>query len=253
METKTTIYALFGPREPDEIRYVGKALNLRDRIYAHKADAKRGTKRYVYNWIRKLQSQEVEFEAKVLEIVMGDSWADRERHWVSYYKELGHKLTNLSEGGEGRSCQHSEETKRKIGDGNRGKVRPAETITSLSESHKGFKPTDETRLKLSEAHKGKPRDEETKRKIGDGNRGKIKSKELIEQMIEVRKGVQSNKPVGKSGFRYVQQYGNSKFRVRIKIGVINHDKGGFLTPESANEYALNYIKNLQPEATQNAA
>ena len=58
---------------------------------------------------------------------------------------------------------HSEKTKQKIGEGNKGKHLTEETRKKMSESHKGQVPgnkgthhTAETRKKLSESHKGRP-------------------------------------------------------------------------------------------------
>lgn len=80
---------------------------------------------------------------------------------------------------------HSEETKRKIGEANKGKLpwntgkKLSEAIKKkISESKKGEKRSEEQRKRISESKKGvrnpnygKPRSEETKRKIREATKG----------------------------------------------------------------------------------
>ena len=73
---------------------------------------------------------------------------------------------------------HSEETRKKISESNKGENNPmfgkhhsAETRKKLSESLKGGTFSEETRKKLSEAHKGKQFSDETRKKISESNKG----------------------------------------------------------------------------------
>jgi len=75
---------------------------------------------------------------------------------------------------------HSKETRRKIGEGNKGKTHSKETREKLREANKGENspkygksPSFETRKKLSEAHKGKVRSIETRNKISKSKKGKF--------------------------------------------------------------------------------
>jgi len=68
----------------------------------------------------------------------------------------------------------SDETRRKISEGNKGKI----VIFS-----------DETRRKISESNKGKVRSEETKRKISDSQKGKIISDITKEKLRESRRNM----------------------------------------------------------------
>ena len=88
-------------------------------------------------------------------------------------------LCNLSDGGDGvggcirKPC--SEETKRKISKGNKGKICSEDTLKKMSIAKRNIseetrkkmsKPkTEETRRKMSEAQRGRKHSEETKRKI----------------------------------------------------------------------------------------
>jgi hypothetical protein len=103
-------------------------------------------------------------------------------------KDLGTGiLINLTDGGDGSSgLIHSEETKRKIGEANKGennhnygKSLSEETKRKMSEVKKGENNhnygkshSEETKRKISEVKKGKPPSEETKIKISEANKGK---------------------------------------------------------------------------------
>ncbi len=129
------------------------------------------------------------------------------KHEIYMIDVLGRKdlgtgiLHNRTGGGEGASGNiHSEETKRKISEANKGntnclgKTLSEETKRKLSEIHKGKTLSKEHRRKLSEAHKGenhylygKTLSEETKRKLSKAHKGKILSEETKRKMSEVHK------------------------------------------------------------------
>ena len=80
-----------------------------------------------------------------------------------------------------------EETKRRISEGNKGKIISQETRQKISKATKGKKRTEEQRERISQGLKGLKRSEETKRKIGLGHKGmkykKHKIKELPVDMV----------------------------------------------------------------------
>lgn len=85
---------------------------------------------------------------------------------------------------------HSEETKKKISEGNKGKIMSKEARRKMSESHKGKKGTphtEESKKKISEGNKGKTQSDETKKKISEGHKGKILSEETKRKMSESKK------------------------------------------------------------------
>lgn len=131
---------------------------------------------------------------------------------------------NFTKGGDGISgYNHSEETKRKIGEASKGRKHSEETKRKLREVNKGEKnpnygkhPTletrkkiskansgknhpnygkhlpKETRSKISESHKGMYHSEEAKRKVSEANKYKIVSEETKRKISEAQKGEKSN-------------------------------------------------------------
>ncbi len=77
----TNIYKLL---KDGEIVYVGKADDIHDRLKAHK---------------RKFNDDSLEVE--LIEKCKNDNWKDRERYWIKWHRELGHKLYNKHSGGNG--------------------------------------------------------------------------------------------------------------------------------------------------------
>lgn len=78
----------------------------------------------------------------------------------------------------------SEETKRKIGNANKGRYPNMDTRKNMSNSHKGKKQSKETINKVVESRKGYKHSEETKRKISIALKNSDKAKLSIKKAIE---------------------------------------------------------------------
>lgn len=152
MSTVVSIYALFDPREPDVVRYVGKTVQtLKQRLNDHISES-RVEKFKKCTWLNSVIKQGFEPQVKLIEEVTNDNWEEREIHWITHYRCLhGDRLTNTSFGGEGGN--HTEEIKAKI-----------------VKSHLGIRPSQETRKKLSFTKKGKKLNLEHRTKVGDSLR-----------------------------------------------------------------------------------
>ena len=90
----------------------------------------------------------------------------------------------------------SEETRKKISEGNKGKIISDETKQKISEANKGRVCSEETKKKISEKHKGKKLSEETKNKLrivhrgqNNGMYGKNHSEESKRKISENRKEI----------------------------------------------------------------
>lgn len=91
----TYIYALLDPRV-EEVRYVGKSDDPDLRYIQHLSDSG-GT--WKARWVRYLKTKGLRPVLKILEEVREEEWEEAERRWISYYRENGCSLTNLTDGG----------------------------------------------------------------------------------------------------------------------------------------------------------
>lgn len=109
------IYAVLDP-DTQEIRYIGKTVRTMNlRLAEHIREAKRGNDLWFFRWLRNLDKKPI---IKELErISEGKDWQSIEMKWIDYYKKVGAKLTNATNGGEGlHGYKFSESHKQKISD-----------------------------------------------------------------------------------------------------------------------------------------
>lgn len=106
---------------------------------------------------------------EIIEECLFEELNDRERYWQEFYDVLKYGLNCQLVPTDTLPMIISEETKKKIGDGNRGKKLSQETKNKISKNHAkhnlGKKLSDKTKRKLSEFNKGKKLSEETKLKM----------------------------------------------------------------------------------------
>ena len=154
------IYVLYDPRKPDLIRYVGWTTNPKRRLAAHLREA-RVNKTYCQCWKQSLLKVGIVPVMLILESGFGSTYKDAEVRWISHYRSLGAKLTNLTDGG----------------DGTKGRTNSPEHRAIISAYRKGRSASPETRLAQRLAHLGKPLEPERVAKIAAANRGRKQSKE----------------------------------------------------------------------------
>lgn len=99
-----------------------------------------------------------------------------------------------------RGMKVSEETKRKIGQGNKGKVRSEELKKQLSDRLKGRRFTEDHKQKISEANKGKPShmkgkclSDDHKRKISEAAKRRYMSEEQRKKTAEITRAYWARK------------------------------------------------------------
>lgn len=101
-----------------------------------------------------------------------------ERFYISEHNSTNRKIGYNIENGGYSIGKHSEETKRKISESQKGRKFTEEHRRNLSESHKGYVPSKEWREKTSARMKGNKytlgyhHTEETKRKMSEAHKGK---------------------------------------------------------------------------------
>jgi len=118
-------------------------------------------------------------------VSIGDDWAERERYWITYYRDLGFVLTNLSVGGEG-PCGRVMTEEQCLQNGLRTKARfedPEWKAYWYSRMHRGPL-SDEHKAKVSAAMKRSNEDPEMRYRRGSSNRGKKISEETRKRMSE---------------------------------------------------------------------
>lgn len=114
------IYTLSHPIT-NEVRYVGKTVNIKRRYKQHLYDKRQ---KHKYAWIQQLKNEGLKPVITIIEECTNE-WQDREKHWITQYDNL---INHLEGGGSDYVRTTSEETREKIRQANLGKV--------LSEEHK---------------------------------------------------------------------------------------------------------------------
>ena len=114
------IYTLSHPIT-NEVRYVGKTINIRRRYKQHLYDKRQ---KHKYAWIQSLKNEGLKPVLTIIE-ECETNWQEREIYWIKQFDNL---INYLEGGGSDYVRVTSEETKEKIRQANLGKV--------LSEDHK---------------------------------------------------------------------------------------------------------------------
>ncbi len=101
-QRQVLIYALTYPGT-DDVRYVGKTVRSpRKRHKEHIAAALNNPRLPVHRWVASLYRRGLWSCLWHLERVPEtEDWAARERYWIKRFRNDGHDLLNLTEGGEG--------------------------------------------------------------------------------------------------------------------------------------------------------
>lgn len=171
---KTHIYSLSDPITK-QIRYIGKADNLRKRFNTHICDKSRTHKT---NWINLLKSQNLSPIIESLDEVNLSDWEFWEKHYISLFKSWGFKLVNGTDGGDGSNGRPmSQENKEKLRQYRLAHPLSKESCEKISLANKGRKHTKESILKISESRIGSK----------NPNFGKKQSVEIIAKQVEARK------------------------------------------------------------------
>ncbi len=131
----TYLYTLSDPRD-GRIRYVGKTVNVADRLYMHLYNATHGRDTHKDRWIRTLLAAGVEPLLTVVDEVQGEVWKESEIYWIDTLRAEGYDLTNVTAGGCGVIAPRTEAWRKKIGDAHRGKSMSADVREYYSKLYK---------------------------------------------------------------------------------------------------------------------
>lgn len=167
---------------PNGKRYVGQTIRLNKRIIQHKQGATnpnltsyncafhRAIRKYGYD----------NFALEILEEnIPRSELNDREKYWIKEMDSFGENGYNMTEGGDGNLGRiWSDEQRKRMSQLNKGR-------------NKGIPLSEETKRKIGEANKGKshPRSEETRRKISEHN-----ARAVRKRISFLNEGVYHDKP-----------------------------------------------------------
>lgn len=104
MEKIYNFYVLSASSDQENIRYVGVTTRtVEQRFYGHKYCAMHEDKRGlpVHKWMYSHYSKGETIIVKQIDSCSEFEWQDREKYWISHYRDLGFQLLNISEGGNG--------------------------------------------------------------------------------------------------------------------------------------------------------
>lgn len=176
--------------------YIGQSINIYARWKDHIHSLNRGDSRCTLLQRAWNKYGEENFSFEIIELCSEDMLDCIETKYIELYNSQDSGY-NIEPGG--NNNKHlSEETKKKIGDANRGRRHTDEAKKKMSEQRRGENNvmygkhhTDEARKKMSEAKKGKPgspRSDYQKERARQANLGKEVSLETRRKLSEANKG-----------------------------------------------------------------
>lgn len=137
-------YLIYGLVDPttNQLKYIGKSCYGLRRPMGHTTEGYlKREKTYKANWIRSLLQQALKPRIIILqEFQDPDILNEAEIFWIRYFKEMGCKLTNATNGGGGSLGSKrffSIETRRKMSLAKKGMTWPIEIVKKRADSNKG--------------------------------------------------------------------------------------------------------------------
>lgn len=97
-------YVLTTSADISNVRYVGVTTKtVQQRLYGHKYCSMHEEKRYlpVHKWMYTHYQKGEDILITQIDFCTSENWEEREKYWISHYKDLGYNLLNISEGGYG--------------------------------------------------------------------------------------------------------------------------------------------------------
>jgi group I intron endonuclease len=208
------IYGLIDPRTK-ELRYIGKSVDPRIRLRKHISERFQHDS-YKDRWVRKLIDSESKPILFIIDIVEKSEWVFWEKFYISYFRGLGTRLTNSTNGGDQppstKGRKHTKKSREKMSKSKKGKPIPwlnngeertkkhrenlSKSLKGRVSNNKGKKFSKEYRKKLSKAHiglqsgekhpmYGKHHSEESKKKISKALTLKVIQLSLNNEVIKI--------------------------------------------------------------------
>ncbi len=111
-QTDSFIYGLIDPRD-GQLRYIGQTSCGKKRFCKLIGKHALAPRTYKNSWIKGLRNNGLLPEILIIEECSIDKLSELEIFYIEYFRSLGCRLTNTTEGGEGTRGKRSEETKLK--------------------------------------------------------------------------------------------------------------------------------------------
>lgn len=189
---KTTfIYSLSDP-DTNEIRYIGKANNLKYRLWSHLHEAKHDLRnQHKCNWIKSLLKEDKKPVIAIIEEVSIDNWQAREIYWISQFTTWGFNLINKTKGGEcgiiSENCKKALALSKKRGHV-KGTFKHSEETKALIRAKRALQViTEEQKIKVSEKMLGVKKSDSHKENISKGRKGMKFSEEHVNNIKQSKK------------------------------------------------------------------
>ncbi len=218
------IYTLAHPIT-NEIRYVGKTVNLKKRYIQHITNS---VKTHCKSWINSLLKDNLLPKMEVLEETNNElKWEQLEQYWINQLQQWGYSLTNHTSGGEGRhNSIVSKETRNKMAAKRIGKILSTESKLKISEKNKGKIRSNSNKNKISQSLKDFYKVHE--HPIKGFKRSTCNNKLVAEQVLQIRKLLLE----GKYNSQIAPLFNVSKATIQqIRRGVTWQSLGEFKIPE----------------------
>jgi len=152
---KIYIYTLSDPTT-NEVRYCGKTKDMSIRYKSHLKTSPKYKNRK-RNWVKSLKNKGIKPVMEVIDIVDVENWNFWEKYWISQLKSWGFNLVNGNNGGgfDVTGFKHTEESKNKITNAQKGRKLSEEWKRNISIGRSGITFSENHIKNLSKSHKGK--------------------------------------------------------------------------------------------------
>jgi group I intron endonuclease len=96
------IYTLSSSSSPNDIRYIGKTKNIKDRIRRHISKYYLNLEdNYKNRWIKSEVSKGNKILIEEIDLVNEEGWEESEKYWIEQFRNWGFRLVNTTDGGDG--------------------------------------------------------------------------------------------------------------------------------------------------------